>query len=42
MYNPKHFEQNDLVVVSELIKHFPLGTLITRDGEIIDPNVGSR
>ena len=38
MYNPKHFEQNDLVVVRELIKHFPLGTLITRDGEALEAN----
>ena len=29
MYNPKHFEQDDLGVVSELIAHFPLGVLVT-------------
>jgi transcriptional regulator len=38
MYNPKHFEQNNLTVVGELIKHFPLGTLITRDGEALEAN----
>lgn len=38
MYNPKHFEQNDLTIVGELIKHFPLGTLITRDGEALEAN----
>ena len=38
MYNPKHFEQNDLAVVSELIKHFPLGTLVTHDGEALEAN----
>lgn len=29
MYNPKHFEQGDLGVVSALIAHFPLGALVT-------------
>lgn len=29
MYNPKHFEQGDHGVVSELIAHFPLGVLVT-------------
>lgn len=29
MYNPKHFEQGDLSVVSDLIAHFPLGALVT-------------
>jgi transcriptional regulator len=29
MYNPKHFEQGDLSVVSALIAHFPLGALVT-------------
>ena len=29
MYNPKHFEQDDMTVVSALIKHFPLGALVT-------------
>ena len=29
MYNPKHFEQSDLSVVSALIQHFPLGALVT-------------
>jgi transcriptional regulator len=29
MYNPKHFEQGDMRVVSELIAHFPLGVLVT-------------
>jgi transcriptional regulator len=38
MYNPKHFEQNDLAVVGELIRHFPLGTLITRDGDALEAN----
>ena len=32
MYNPKHFEQGDLSVVSELIAHFPLGVLVTSQG----------
>ena len=38
MYNPKHFEQSDLTVVADLIKHYPLGTLVTRDGEALEAN----
>lgn len=38
MYNPKQFEQNDSTIVAELIKHYPLGTLITRDGEALEAN----
>lgn len=32
MYNPKHFEQQDAAVITELIQHFPLATLVTQDG----------
>jgi transcriptional regulator len=36
MYNPKHFEQHDAAVITELIQNFPLAALVTQhDGEIV-------
>lgn len=36
MYNPKHFEQQDASVVTELIQNFPLAALVTyHDGQIV-------
>ena len=31
MYNPKHFEQHDAAVITELIQNFPLATLVTQN-----------
>ena len=38
MYNPKHFEQDDLSVVSALIEHFPLGALVTLQSGSLEAN----
>ena len=38
MYNPKHFEQDDLSVVSALIEHFPLGALVTLQSGALEAN----
>jgi transcriptional regulator len=36
MYNPKHFEQQDAAVITELIQNFPLAALVTQtNGEVV-------